>query len=47
MIDGHLGTRVVITTKDINTQDKRKLENWIESNESHQDSIESGGKPKM
>jgi hypothetical protein len=30
-----------------NTQDKRKLENWIESNESHQDSIESGGKPKM
>jgi hypothetical protein len=30
MIDGHLGTRVVITSKDLNTQDKRKLENWIE-----------------
>lgn len=26
MIDGHLGTRVVVTTKDLNTQDKRKLE---------------------
>lgn len=30
MIDGHLGTRVIVTTKDLNTQAKRKLKNWIE-----------------